>query len=129
MAPVKAVPRKPKRLGKTKAAAKARKGAKAARAVKESLPKPEPVLDMSPSRYIMKIDRATGAEVKEPIEPHDLLVHAHRDNHPVEIAAQFAASRFIQLTGNEAFVKKGLTAINRLGGLVGEGVGFVTGPD
>ena len=125
MAPVKAVPRKPRRLGQTKAAAKATKSA--AGAVKGSLRKPEPVLDMSPSRYIMKIDRATGAEVKEPIEPPELLVHAHRDNHPVEIAAQFAASRFIQLTGNEAFVKKGLTAINRLGGLVGEGVGFVTG--
>jgi nucleoside-diphosphate-sugar epimerase len=82
---------------------------------------------MSPSRYIMRVDRATGAEITEPIEPHELLVHAHRDNHPVEIAAQFAASRFIQLTGNEAFVKKGLKAINRLGGLVGEGVGFVTG--
>jgi nucleoside-diphosphate-sugar epimerase len=109
MAPVKAVPRKPKRLGKA------------------SLPRREPALDMAPSRYIMRVDRATGAEVKGPIEPHELLVHAHRDNHPVEIAAQFAASRFIQLTGNEAFVKRGLKAINRLGGLVGEGVGFVTG--
>ena len=62
---------------------------------------------------------AHGAEVPGPIDPEELLVHAHRDNHPVEIAAQFAASRFIQLTGNEALVKRGLKAVNRLGGLAG----------
>src|SRR5206468_6830936 len=50
-----------------------------------------------------------------------------RDNHPVEIAAQFAASRFIELTGNEALVKRGLKAVDRLGGLVGEAVARATG--
>ncbi len=75
----------------------------------------------------MKVDRTTGAEVPGPIDPEELLVHAHRDNHPVEIAAQFAASRFIQLTGNEALVKRGLRAVDRLGGLVGEAVEWATG--
>jgi nucleoside-diphosphate-sugar epimerase len=84
-------------------------------------------LDMSPARYIKKVDRASGAELPGPIDPEQLLVHAHRDNHPVEIAAQFVASRFIQLTGNEALVKKGLKAVNRLGGLVGRGVGRLMG--
>jgi nucleoside-diphosphate-sugar epimerase len=84
-------------------------------------------LDLSPVRYIKKIDRQTGEEIPGPIDPEELLVHAHRDNHPVEIAAQFAASRLIQLTGNEALVKKGLKVVNRLGSLVGESVGVLTG--
>src|SRR6266568_4337235 len=110
MAPVRAVPARPKR--QARAAKRAETG---------------PALDTSPSRYIMKVDRTTGAEVPGPIDPEELLVHAHRDNHPVEIAAQFAASRFIQLTGNEALVKRGLRAVDRLGGLVGEAVEWATG--
>jgi nucleoside-diphosphate-sugar epimerase len=73
------------------------------------------------------VDRQTGAELEGPIDPEELLVHAHRDNHPVEIAAQFAASRLIGVTGNEALVKQGLKVVQRLGGLLGEGVGALTG--
>ncbi len=97
------------------------------RSARPARPAAPPPLDVSPSRYIKKVDRLTGAEVDGPIDPEELLVHAHRDNHPVEIAAQFAASRFIQVTGNEALVKKGLKAVNRLGGLLGRGVGALTG--
>jgi nucleoside-diphosphate-sugar epimerase len=85
------------------------------------------LLDMSPVRYIARIDRATGKEVPGPIEPHELLVHAHRDNHPLEIATQFLASRFIQVTGNEAIVKDGLRALGKLGGLAAESAGWLTG--
>ena len=53
-------------------------------------------MDMSPSRYIVKVERATGEPLSDPIDPADLLVHAHRDRHPVEIAAQFLASRLVQ---------------------------------
>ena len=53
------------------------------------------VVDMSPSRYIVKVNRASGEPLSDPIDPADLLVHAHRDHHPVEIAVQFLASRFI----------------------------------
>jgi nucleoside-diphosphate-sugar epimerase len=87
-------------------------------------------LDLSPSRYIARVERETGREIEGPIEPHELLVHAHRDNHPVEIATQFLASRFIQFTGNEALVKDGLKLLNRLGGLAAESAGWLTGnPD
>ena len=79
----------------------------------------EPI-DTAPSRYIVKVDRATGAELEDPIEPSELLVHAHRDRHPAEIAAQFLASRLVQVTGNEALVKKALRTLDRLGGRVGE---------
>jgi nucleoside-diphosphate-sugar epimerase len=82
---------------------------------------------MSPSRYIVKVDRATGEPLPGLIEPADLLVHAHRDHHPVEIAAQFLASRFIQLTGNERLVKRGLKAAEAIGSRVGRTVGELTG--
>ena len=82
---------------------------------------------MSPSRYIVKVDRATGEPLGDPIEPPDLLVHAHRDHHPVEIAAQFLASRLVQVTGNEGLVKRGLKAIEAVGSRVGRTVGELTG--
>jgi nucleoside-diphosphate-sugar epimerase len=84
-------------------------------------------LDMSPGRYIARVERESGREIEGPIEPHELLVHAHRDNHPVEIATQFLASRLIQVTGNEAIVKDGLKLLNRMGGLAAESAGWLTG--
>jgi nucleoside-diphosphate-sugar epimerase len=84
-------------------------------------------LDMSPARYIARVDRASGREIEGPIDPHELLVHAHRDNHPLEIATQFAASRFIQVTGNEAFVRDGLRFLGKLGGYAAGSVGWLTG--
>jgi len=84
-------------------------------------------VDTSPSRYIVKVDCATGEPLAGPIDPADLLVHAHRDHHPVEIAAQFLASRFIQVTGNERLVKRGLKAVERIGSRVGRTVGALTG--
>jgi nucleoside-diphosphate-sugar epimerase len=82
---------------------------------------------MSPSRFIVKVDRASGTKLAGPIEPAELLVHAHRDRHPVEIAAQFLASRLLEVTGNEALVAKALRGINRLGATVGRAVARVTG--
>jgi nucleoside-diphosphate-sugar epimerase len=93
-------------------------------------PEPAPaevLVDMSPARYIARIDRATGTELPEAIDPHELLVHAHRDNHPVEIAMQFLASRVVQVTGNEAVVKDGLKVLGKLGALTAESVGWLTG--
>lgn len=88
---------------------------------------PAATVDTSPSRYIVKVDRATGEPLADPIDPADLLVHAHRDRHPVEIAAQFLASRFIQVTGNESLVKRGLKAVESAGTWVGEMAGELTG--
>jgi nucleoside-diphosphate-sugar epimerase len=83
--------------------------------------------ESAPSRYIARISRVTGEEIPGPIEPEELLVHAHRDKHPVELAAQFAASRFIGVTGKETAVREALRAVNRLGALMAAGVGMVTG--
>jgi len=82
---------------------------------------------MSPARYIVKVDRATGVELTDAVDPAELLVHAHRDGHPAEIAAQFLASRLIRLTGNEALVKRGLKALDRLGARLGEAAARVSG--
>jgi hypothetical protein len=81
----------------------------------------EPVL--SPSRYIARVDRATGEELDGPIEPDELLVHAHRDHHPVEIAVQFLASRLVNLTGSERVVDEAIRRLSRLGGSLAAAVG------
>ena len=81
------------------------------------MPRPHPKeLDLSPNRYIEKVNRATGREIPGPIDPDDLLVHAHRDQHPAEVAAQVIASRFIRTTGKEKAVERGLKAINEMAG-------------
>ncbi len=96
-------------------------------------PTPNPEGEMmwrsSPSRYIAKIHMETRKEVLRPIDPEDLLVHAHRDKNPMEVAAQFFASRAIQLTGNESFVRKGLRRINAAGTAVAETLGAATGSE
>ena len=84
-------------------------------------------LDSSPLRYIARVSVSTGHELDTPIDPGELLVHAHRDKHPVELAAQFMASRVIQYTGREQAVRRGLRAINSMGGWVGEAAGALTG--
>ncbi|MCG3194774.1 MAG: hypothetical protein DIJKHBIC_04041 [Thermoanaerobaculia bacterium] len=90
-------------------------------------PNEELIWESSPSRYIAKISLVTGKEILRPIDPEDLLVHAHRDNNPVELTAQFLASRLIQLTGDEDTVRARLRAINSLGLKVASVLGGVTG--
>ncbi len=85
-----------------------------------------PVLDVAPERYIARVDPVSGKEIPGPIDPTELLVHAHRDQHPVEVAAQFVASRVIGLTGKERVVRQGLRALSGLGTLMADGVGVVT---
>lgn len=73
-------------------------------------------LDFSPNRYIEKVNRTTGREIPGRIDPDDLLVHAHRDQNPIEVAAQVIASGFIRTTGRERAVERGLKAINEMAG-------------
>ena len=83
--------------------------------------------DPSPSRYIARIDKRTGIELPAPIDPDDLLVHAHRDLHPIEVAAQFVASRLIQLTGRERAVDAAMRRVNAVGGKLAEVLATVAG--
>jgi hypothetical protein len=82
--------------------------------------------DLSPSQYIAKIGRRDGREIPGPIDPDELLVHAHRDRHPVEVAAQVAASRLISLTGREHAVEELLRRVNAVGAKTAEWVGAWT---
>jgi len=61
------------------------------------------------------VNRRTGQELPGPIEPDELLVHAHRDQHPVEVIAQFLGSRLLQITGRERLVETTLRRLNALG--------------
>ena len=79
--------------------------------------------DSSPSRYIARVDRATGRELDVPIRPDELLVHAHRDHHPVDVAVQFLASRLVELTGRDWLAREGMRRLNRLGGGVAHALG------
>ena len=90
---------------------------------RRAVPPAPPVVDDDPTRYIMRVDRRTGEEIPGPIDPDELLVHAHRDNHPLEVAVSFVASRAIQLTGNEEVVRKGMRAVNSLGTRVARTLG------
>ena len=90
-------------------------------------PAAPPPFDPSPGRYIARVSRLSGEEIPGPIDPDDLLVHAHRDNHPLEVAVQFLANRAVQLTGREGAVGDGLRAINQMGTMVARTVGSVIG--
>jgi nucleoside-diphosphate-sugar epimerase len=85
--------------------------------------------DTSPSRYIARISRITGEELPGPIDPDELLVHAHRDKHPAEVAAQFMASRVLAITGNEARVGDILRRVNGFGAKLAEMAGLATGEE
>ena len=90
-------------------------------------PKGEMLWESSPSRYIAKVSLSTGKEVLRPIDPDELLVHAHRDKNPIDVTAQYLASRLIEWTGNESAVKDGLRKVNLLGIKLAEAIGSATG--
>jgi nucleoside-diphosphate-sugar epimerase len=97
----------------------------------EIAPTPNPQGEMewesSPSRYIAKISMVTGKEIRRPIDPDELLVHAHRDRNPLEVTAAFLASRLVSFSGNEDAVKSRLRKINALGTTIAEALGSATG--
>src|SRR5262249_23140551 len=88
---------------------------------------PAPTTETDPARYIARLSRRTGKEVPGPIDPDELLVHAHRDQHPAEGTAQFLGSRFTQLTGREGLVESALRRVNALGAGAADLVGSMAG--
>jgi nucleoside-diphosphate-sugar epimerase len=90
-------------------------------------PKGEMMWESSPSRYIAKISLVTGKEIPRPIDPEDLLVHAHRDRNPIEVTVAFLASRLVSFTGNEEKVQASLRKVNALGEKIAEALGGALG--
>lgn len=87
----------------------------------------QPLDEMDPARYIKRIHRDTRREIEGPVHPEALLVHAHRDRTTADVAAEFLASRLIELTGREAAVSRLLQRVNRLATRVAGTVGSLTG--
>jgi nucleoside-diphosphate-sugar epimerase len=83
--------------------------------------------DTSPARYVARIDRSTGSELRGPIPPEELLVRAHRDRHVLEVVVQFMASRLVELTGSERLAHAGVRGLRRLGGRLAATVGALSG--
>ena len=81
------------------------------------------IVDSSPSRYVARVDRATGREIPGAILPEELLVDAHRDHHPLGIAVQLLASRLVELTGGEWLARHSVRALNQLGRGLAAGLG------
>ncbi len=82
---------------------------------------------LSPSRYIARISPRTGEEMRKPIDPDELLVGAHRDNHPFEVALEYLANRAVAVTGKTDLVRKGIRALNGVGALLAERFGATMG--
>ncbi len=87
----------------------------------------DPLEALAPARYIARISPRTGQEMRKPIEPDELLVGAHRDNHPLEVALEYLANRAIAVTGKPDLVRKGIRALNDAGALLAERVGATVG--
>jgi len=86
--------------------------------------------DSDPAQYVKRVNKHTGQEIPGPINPDELLIHSYRDRHPLEVAAQFLASRIIRLTGSEGLARHGLRVVNTVGSLMAQAVGAVVGsPD
>jgi nucleoside-diphosphate-sugar epimerase len=101
-----------RRRGPRSVGAAAAVSAARARHARRPRPHPATVPESSPSRYIARVSRKTGKEIPGPIDPDELLVHAWRDKHPLEVTVQFLASRAVQLTVREDRVRAGLKLLN-----------------
>ena len=71
--------------------------------------------DSDPSRYIEKVSLRTGEPLDQPIRPHQLLVHSHRDYHVVDVHARYMMSRVIKATGREEEALRKMKEMRRLG--------------
>jgi nucleoside-diphosphate-sugar epimerase len=79
------------------------------------------------ARYVARVERASGRERRGPIDPDELLIHAHRDHHLVEVAVHYLASRLVDLTGSEWLVARGVREVHRLAERLAGAVGAAAG--
>jgi nucleoside-diphosphate-sugar epimerase len=89
--------------------------ARASRRAARPAPDAPTAVDMSPTRDIARVSRETRREMPGPIDPDDLLIHAHRDHHPVQVAAEYVANRVVEFTHNERGASRALKLLNSVG--------------
>ena len=67
-----------------------------------------------PGRYVERVSLETGEVLDHPPRPEELLVHDHRDGHPVDVHARYMMSRTVRSTGSE---RVALRRLQRMRGL------------
>ena len=71
--------------------------------------------EISPNRYIEKVELASGEVLEDEILPRQLLVHNHRDYHIVDIHAHYMMGRVVKATGDENWAYEKMKRMRRLG--------------
>lgn len=85
--------------------------------------------EISPNRYIEKVSLATGEPLAVDILPKQLLVHHHRDYHPVDVQARRLMSRLVRSTGDEGHARRRMKEIRKLGHRASEVIAKAVGSD
>lgn len=85
--------------------------------------------DISPARYIEKVNLETGEILEEEIHPRQLLVNNHRDYHLVDIQAQRFMSRLVKKTGDEDGARDRMKRVRAFGHKTAEVVAKTFGQD
>ena len=71
--------------------------------------------EMTPNRYIEKVELDSGRVVEGPIEPEELLVSHHRDYHLADVQAQRFMSRVVADTGDEDHARSRMREVREMG--------------
>ena len=71
--------------------------------------------EISPERYIEKVNLQSGEVMPEPILPKQLLANSHRDYHIVDIHARHMMSRVVRATGDEEAARTKMREMRDLG--------------
>lgn len=71
--------------------------------------------EMSPSRYIEKVDLLSGEVLEHEIQPRHLLVNTHRDYHVADVQARRFMARMLRATGDEEIVRRRMKEVRQLG--------------
>ena len=71
--------------------------------------------EMNPSRYIERVSLVSGEVLEGDVEPHQLLVHSHRDYHVADIQARRFMARLVSTTGDEEGARERMRAVRSRG--------------
>ena len=81
----------------------------------------------SSARFLDKVCRFSGETLDEPIEPSDLLIASHRDNHFMEILARWYLSRKIAKSCDEGAARGQIRNMRRFARSAARLIGAATG--
>jgi nucleoside-diphosphate-sugar epimerase len=85
-------------------------------------------IELSPDRYVERIDLYTG-EPTPGVKPQELLVHAHRDHHVMDVQARSLIGWWVERTGEAWTVWRRMEGLRRLGVRTFRALGVVIGKE